>query len=151
MSMCQPSLASAPANAVDPNHPCDGEGVPTEVEVPNETASVNPPNRHGDASGSHGLDPGLTTIGGDPDLISISHQTPFVGDQNVRTCWGLATQPNWLHPPPVLQAPAPPGVDGASFLRGNIPNRAFRGFQAAAGIFHNTGGFGVSTCRNVFT
>jgi hypothetical protein len=146
--MRQPSFASAPANAADPNHPRDGEGVPAEVEVPNKTASTNPRNHYGDANSSHGPNPGPATIGGDRDLIS--HQTPFVGNQDVRTCWGLATEPNWVHPPPVLPAPAPPGVNGASFLRGDIPNQAFRGFQGSAGIFHTSGGFGVSAHPNTF-
>ena len=89
MSMHQPSFASAPANAMDPNHPHDGEGVPAEVEVPNETESANPRNRHGDAFGSHGNESGPATIGGNRDL-----QTPFVGDQDMRTRWGLASKPN---------------------------------------------------------
>ena len=66
-----------------------------------------------------------------------------MGDQSMRTSWGIATDPNWVIPP--LN---PPGVDGASFLRGDIPNQAFRGFQGAAGLFQSEGGFGVSARPN---
>ena len=115
MSMHQPSFASASANAADPNHPRDGEGVPAEVQVPNETESTKSCNRHGDANGSHGPDPGLAPIGSDRD--HRSHRTPSVGDPDVDTRWVLATEPR-PRPPP-----APPGVDGASFLRGDVPHQ----------------------------
>ena len=62
MSIRQPSFGNALADAVDPNHPGDGEGVPAEVEVRTETVLTDPRNPHGDAIGSRGIDPGLATI-----------------------------------------------------------------------------------------
>ena len=74
-AMCdrQPSFASAPANAVDPNHPRNGEEVPAEVEVPDKTASIDPRNCHGDANSSHGPNPRLSPIGSNHD--PCSHHT----------------------------------------------------------------------------
>ena len=51
MSIRQPSFGNAPADAVDPNHPGDGEGVPAEVEVRTETVLTDPR-----------IDPRLATI-----------------------------------------------------------------------------------------
>ena len=142
MSMRQPSFASASANATDPNHPRGGEGVPAEVQVPNETESPKARKRHGDANSSHGPNPGLAPIGSDHD--HRSHHTPSVGDPDVDTRWVLTTKPR-PRPPP-----APPGVDGASFLCSDVPHQAFRGFQGSTGIFHTSGGFGVSARPNTF-
>ena len=142
MSIHQPNFARAPANAVSPNHPSDGEGIPAEVNVPTKVELTDPDDWHGDANTYHDTNPGITPPGSDCD--PRSHRTPSVGDLDVDVNWVLTTEPR--HCPP----PAPPGVDGASFMHDDIPNQAFGGFQAALGIFHNTGEFGVSPHCNVF-
>ena len=129
MSMRQPSFASASANAVDPNHPRDGEGVPAEVQVPNETGSTKSRNRHGDANGSPGPDPGLAPIGSDRD--HHSHRTPSVGDPDVDTRWVLATEPRPRPPParlalmehPSYMRCSSPGVQRIPRFRRDLPHQ----------------------------